>query len=82
MSSNTLKKMIIFSSEEKKLFVEKMIADECLIKDKSASKCIEEHLLNSLLSEDKNIRDQTRCYKVFDIIFKRIHSFRLHYFLN
>ena len=49
MSLNTLKKMIIFSNEKNKSIIEKIIDDESIIQNRSASSLIEQHLLNDLL---------------------------------
>ena len=56
MSLNTLKKMIVFSSDRAKRIIENLIADEAQIENRSASALIEKHLMDDLLPENSNAR--------------------------
>lgn len=52
MSSNSLKKMIIFSNERIRKVIEGMISDEAIVEKRSASALIEKHLMNDLLPKE------------------------------
>ena len=54
MSANSLKKMLIFSSERIKKIIENMIKEESEIKNTSFSSMTETHLLNELLPQNRN----------------------------
>ena len=56
MSLNSLKKMIVFSSERAKTIIENMVRDEAEIENRSASSLIENHILNDLLPKNRDAR--------------------------
>lgn len=55
MSSNKLKKMIIFSNNYRKTIIENMISDEAIVENRSASALIEKHILNDLLPKNPGV---------------------------
>lgn len=60
MSLNSLKKMMIFSSEKNKKIIENMVSDESKVQNQSSSGVIELYLLNNLLPKNKDASNWVR----------------------